>query len=174
MARLNKEKKAGTACCLRMAAGSAHTTNKDSTVHCLVPKQTFIGNLWFSSVQAATELALCGHHCIGVVKTAHSQFPKNFSRKPCRTGPQDHTCSSKQQQEKTLTCVRWVQVQQQEGGDVSVHKGCWAHRPGVACEAKWKDEHGMNAIRHVPCVLDAGLNSSGSTLRKPTGSTTDQ
>ena len=69
---INKDQKARVACCLRMGAASAWSTNKVCNGN--VDQEDF----WFSFVQTATAMALCSHHHIGAEKTAHSQFHKKF------------------------------------------------------------------------------------------------
>ena len=156
MARLNKEKMAGTACCLRMAAGTARTTNKECrakkpVIHRPVPKQTFIGDSWFSSVQAATELALCGHHHIGVVKTAHSRFPKKFLLQTMQHWPAgSHLLLQATTREDIELCAVGCKCNKRKVMMFLFTKGAGHTEPGAPHEAKWKDEHGMNAVRHVP------------------------
>ena len=81
-------KKAAAACCIRLAEGMVHVRNDNGdasvtskpspAVKELIPKQTFLGDSWFTSVQAVTELALRGHHFIGVIKTNYAGYPKQF------------------------------------------------------------------------------------------------
>ena len=82
-------KKATAACCIRLAEGTVRVTNENGDASVAtpsptptredpIPKQTFLGDSWFTSVQAVTELALRGHHFIGVIKTNHAGYPKQF------------------------------------------------------------------------------------------------
>ena len=80
--------KATTACVLRMAEGTArdHNTNIDK-VDVGIPPQTYLGDSWFSSVETALEMALRGYHYIGVIKTAHSGYPKLFLEEKMKNYP---------------------------------------------------------------------------------------
>ena len=74
----HKSKKKAAACCLRMSEESVRTTNLINSVERSIPKQTFLGDSWFTFIQTATESALLGHHFVGVLKLEHSPFPKQF------------------------------------------------------------------------------------------------
>ena len=62
---------------MRMSECTKRTTNLTSEGEpSTVPAQTYLGDSRFTSIQAATELALRGDHYIGVLKTNHAGFPK--------------------------------------------------------------------------------------------------
>lgn len=73
-----------------MIEGRKRASNLDSDVDQLpVPKQTFLGNSWLTSVQAmATVLASkLNANYIGFVKTAHSFNPKQFLEETMHAWP---------------------------------------------------------------------------------------
>ena len=133
-------------CCL------ACTTNKVGNINCPLPKQIFIGELWFSSVQAATEMALCEHHCIGVVKTAHSQFLKNFLMQTMENWPSGSNLLLQATAEKDIELgALGFKCNNRKVMMFPFTIGAGHTEPGVPCKAKWKDEHGiMSAVGHVP------------------------
>ena len=91
-AKYVNDKKATAACGLRLAEEATRTTDVTPVDNCAdnehpIPKQTFLGNSWFTSVQAATELSVRGHHFISILKTSHSSSPKDFVSETMKDWP---------------------------------------------------------------------------------------
>lgn len=78
--KYQNEYKATAACVLRMSEETERRRNKSdiNQEHFDVPKQTWLGDSWFTSVGAVTAMAKAGRHYIGVLKTSHSSYPKSW------------------------------------------------------------------------------------------------
>ena len=80
--------KATAANVMRMSEYTKRTTNATAEGEsCPVPAQTYLGDSWFTSIQAATELALRGDHYIGVLKTNHAGFPRKYLENTMKDWP---------------------------------------------------------------------------------------
>ena len=72
--------KATAANVMRMSEHTKRSTNATAEGEpSTVPAQTYLGDSWFTLIEAATELALRGDHYIGVLKTNHAGFPRELS-----------------------------------------------------------------------------------------------
>ena len=144
------EKKKTTACYLRMTEGSLQLTNKKGDVSFPIPKQTFLGDSWFSNVQTATEMALRGHHYIGIVKTGHAHFPKHFLMHTMQNWPAgSHMVLQTTTREEIDLCAVGYKYNSKKVMLFVFTKGAGHTEPGNPCVARWKDDNGNSCTRRV-------------------------
>jgi hypothetical protein len=80
---LHQELGATASCSVRATMAMANAGQKES----LHRRNLVLGDSWFASVKTAEAIREAGHEWIGVVKTSHSLFPKQFLESTLKTWP---------------------------------------------------------------------------------------
>ena len=125
-----------------MSEGSDWARNVIHSVDHPVPKQTFLGDSWFTSSQPATEMAPQGHHSVGVLKTGHSQFQKKFITDAMESWPSGShlLLQTVTPQEIELRALGCKQNSKKVMLFLSI-KAAGHTEPGKPCMARWKDKN---------------------------------
>jgi len=142
---------ATTACTIRAVEGAGNCGQNERG-----KSDLFIGDSWFASVSTAEEVGSLGHRFVGVVKTAHQNFPKQQLEEKMKRWPggisivMEGTSSNgtnlvaigyKYNSHKVLSCVAT-----KDAGTTS---------PGIPYKAKFADCYGNIVNRSVsrPAII---------------------
>ena len=135
------------ACCCRMAKGTVSTNEEQQggTV------DTYLGDSWFASVDAAVELKKrFNANFIGVVKTNHSRYPKKWLEETMKDWPPgSHVVLETTHSDVALFACGY-KYNKRKVCCFIFSKGAGHTEPGRCYEAKWKDENGNTMTRDIP------------------------
>lgn len=96
-----------------------------------------VGDSWFGSVKTAVELRKRGLYFLGMVKTAHKNYPLQEAVKRCPQMKGSCVSATAKREDVPLTCIAWR--------DLRVHTfvgTCSTTMPGSPCRKKRRDENG--------------------------------
>ena len=144
-------KKPTVACVLRMSEDTSRPHNEDCFgKQCDAPTETFLGDSWFSSVQAAIEMRLRGKHYIGVVKTNSSGYPKAFLEDKMKDYPAgSHLILETTTKEEIDLLAIGYKYNRKKVMFFIATNGSGHTEEGIPYEARWKDKNNNTRVRKV-------------------------
>ena len=146
-----KQYKATCATVVRLQEATARTTNVDrkGDTHA-IPKETLMGDSWFTSVQAAIQVALRGGNYIGVLKTAYNGYPKKFIQDKMKNWPGgSHLVLETTTPEEVELLAIGYKYNKNKILCFLATKGAGHTEPGSPYKARWKDDNGNTNSRDV-------------------------
>lgn len=103
-----------------------------------------VGDSWFGSVKTSTELRKRGLYFLGMVKTAHKNYPLKEAVRRCPQGKGSAVVATARREETDLIAVAWR--------DLKVHTfvgTCSTTIPGQPCRKKRTNENGQVIFKEV-------------------------
>ena len=162
----------GTVACSKQSAKeTVQNNNNDNDI-----KNLWMGDSWFGSVKTAVQVAEYGNF-IGIVKTAHSFYPKQWLEEKMKGWPGgSHLVLEGTKDNIPLIAIGYKYNKKKVICFIAT-KGSGHTEPGQPYEATWKDENGGNMVRYVnqpqlvalyfgaSNIIDKGNQSRQSDLR---------
>jgi hypothetical protein len=144
--------KSTTACTKRLVKYTCDTRDQDGSMDNEAQQQyheTWLGDAWFASVATAVAVSEYGHF-IGIVKTAHSLYPKKWLEEKMAEWPGgSHLVLFATVDGVELIAVGYKYNKKKVLCFIST-KGAGHTEPGQAYEAKWKDSNLNTMFRDIP------------------------
>ena len=133
------------ACSKRMSKNTTRTINDidDNGV-----KNLWLGDSWFASVKTTIQLAPYGNF-IGIVKTAHSFFPKKWLENKMKNWPAGSSLVLEGRKDGVDMLAIGYKYCKRKVISFIATKGSGHTEPGIPYEARWKDENGATMYKEV-------------------------
>jgi hypothetical protein len=113
--------------------------------------ETYLGYSWFASVDTCIAMYQKFHQqFIGVVKTAHSCYPKKFLEDTMADWPAVLTFVLELTADGAPLLAMGYKYNKRKVMCFVATKGAGHREPGTPYEAKWKDDNGSTCCRDVP------------------------
>ena len=144
--------KATAATVVRLAEATMRTSNPTTNPNesLPLPPQIFLGDSWFSSIQAAAEVCRRNAHYIGIVKTGFATFPKLFLEEKMKEWPGgSHLVMESQHPDGFQLLAIGYKYNSKKVVSFVATKGCGDTEAGIPYEARWKDDNGNTVVRDV-------------------------
>jgi hypothetical protein len=144
--------KATAANVLRMAKGTKRVQNVGDDEEALpIPKQTFLRDSWFSSIQAASAIANMGDNYIGVVKTNYACYPKKYLEETMKLWPAgSHLVMETTTSEGITLLAIGYKYNRRKVLCFLATEGAGHTEEGTPYEARWKDDNNNTMSHCVP------------------------
>ena len=136
-----------TACVLRMAQATKACGNKPDPM----VTNLFYGDSWFSSLKTAVAVKKeLNSEYIGVIKTSHKHYPKQYLETTMKEWPPgSHLVLQTHKDGETFYAIGYKYNMRKVLFFITT-EGAGSTMPGTPYEAKWLDENGRIASRQIP------------------------
>lgn len=148
--------KATTACLVQMVEGTRRSVSDEDTETQLGgaetrTKDTYLGDLWFTSVPTVVEMVKRLDVCyIGVMKTSYVMYPKKFIEQTMENWPAgSHLVIKTKKNDTDLIAISYKYNKQKVTLFLAM-KDAGHTEKGVSYEAQWKDENNNTNYQQVP------------------------
>jgi hypothetical protein len=139
---------ASAACTLRGAAGTKGSGRAQSVLERVT--ETVYGDSWFSSVRTCTALSReLDMNYLGIVKTAHKNYPKAYLEDKMKRWPAGSVLVLKSKIDDVDLLAVGYKYNSTKVICFVMKKDCGDFSAGKPYEARWKDDNGNMAMREI-------------------------